>query len=87
MPIQGSAADILKMAMVSLHGDLKRGGFAARMTLQVHDELVLEVPREELRSVARLVRSVMEDAMELDAALKVDIKIGKDWEQMEAYQA
>jgi DNA polymerase-1 len=57
------------------------------MTLQVHDELVLEVPREELRPVARLVRSVMEEAWELDAALKVDIKIGKDWEQMEAYQA
>ena len=87
MPIQGSAADILKIAMVRLHRHLKGEGFAARMTLQVHDELVLEVPREELRSVARLVRSVMEDAWELDAALKVDIKIGKDWEQMEVYQA
>jgi len=87
MPIQGSAADILKIAMVRLHRQLKGEGFASRMTLQVHDELVMEVPREELRSVARLVRSVMEDAWELDAALKVDIKIGKDWEQMEAYQA
>jgi DNA polymerase-1 len=86
MPIQGSAADILKIAMVRLHRDLNGEGLAARMTLQVHDELVLEVPREELRSVARLVRSVMEEAWELDAALRVDIKIGKDWEQMEAYQ-
>jgi DNA polymerase-1 len=87
MPIQGSAADILKIAMVRLYDRLQGEGFAARMILQVHDELVLEVPGEEVRPVAGLVRSVMEDAWELDAALKVDIKTGKDWEQMEAYQA
>ncbi|TKJ28704.1 MAG: DNA polymerase I [Chloroflexi bacterium B3_Chlor] len=87
MPIQGSAADILKIAMVRLHRALKEEDLAARMILQVHDELVLEVPQEELGPVAPLVRSVMENAWALDAALKVDLKVGKNWEQMEAYQA
>ncbi len=87
MPIQGSAADILKIAMVRLHRALKEEDLAARMILQVHDELVLEVPQEELGPVAPLVRSIMENAWALDAALKVDLKVGKNWEQMEAYQA
>jgi DNA polymerase-1 len=87
MPIQGSAADILKIAMVRLYDRLRGEGFGARMILQVHDELVLEVPGEEVPPVARLVRSVMENAWELDAPLKVDIKTGKDWEEMEAYEA
>jgi DNA polymerase-1 len=86
MPIQGSAADILKIAMVRLHGALEEEGLAARMILQVHDELVLEVPHGELERVGRLVRSVMEGAWELDAPLKVDVKAGRNWEQMEAYQ-
>ena len=87
MPIQGSAADILKIAMARLHRALREKDLAARMILQVHDELVLEVPAEELPPVANLVRSVMEGAWDLDASLRVDIKVGKDWEQMEAYQA
>ena len=87
MPIQGSAADILKIAMVRLHRALKEEDLAARMILQVHDELVLEVPQEEMGPVAPLVRSVMENAWALDAALKVDLKVGKNWEQMEAYEA
>ncbi len=87
MPIQGSAADILKIAMVALHRALREKDLAARMILQVHDELVLEVPAEELAPVADLVRSVMEGAWDLDASLKVDLKVGKNWEQMEDYQA
>jgi DNA polymerase-1 len=86
MPIQGSAADILKIAMVRLHGALREEGLAARMILQVHDELVLEVPREELEPVGRLVSSVMENAWDLDASLKVDVKVGSNWEHMEVYQ-
>jgi DNA polymerase-1 len=86
MPIQGSAADILKIAMVRLHGALREKGLAARMILQVHDELVLEVPREELKPVGRLVSSVMENAWDLDASLKVDVKVGSNWEHMEVYQ-
>ncbi len=87
MPIQGSAADILKIAMVRLHRALKEKDRAARMILQVHDELVLEVPREEVEPVARLVSSTMENAWALDAPLKVDLKVGRNWERMEAYQA
>ncbi len=86
MPIQGSAADILKIAMVRLHRALREENLAARMTLQVHDELVLEVPGEEVEPVARMVSSVMENAWALDAALKVDLKVGRNWEQMETYQ-
>ncbi len=87
MPIQGSAADILKIAMVALHRALQEKDLAARMILQVHDELVLEVPADELPPVADLVRSVMEGAWDLDASLRVDLKVGKNWEQMEDYQA
>jgi DNA polymerase-1 len=87
MPIQGSAADILKIAMVRLHRALKEKDRAARMILQVHDELVLEVPREEVEPVARLVSSTMENAWALDAPLKVDLKVGRNWERMEPYQA
>ncbi len=87
MPIQGSAADILKIAMVRLHGALREKDLAARMILQVHDELVLEVPGEEVEPVAGMVSSIMENAWALDAALKVDLKVGRNWEQMEAYQA
>jgi DNA polymerase-1 len=87
MPIQGSAADILKIAMVRLHSALRERGLGARMILQVHDELVLEVPQEEVQPVARLVRSVMENAWHLDASLRVDMSTGENWEEMEAYQA
>jgi DNA polymerase-1 len=86
MPIQGSAADILKIAMVRLHRALHEEDLSARMILQVHDELVLEVPQGESERVGRLVCSVMEGAWELDAPLKVDVKVGRNWEQMEAYQ-
>ncbi len=82
MPIQGSAADILKIAMIRLYGALQEKGLASRLTLQVHDELVLEVPEEEVKTVAPLVRSVMEGAYALRAPLKVDVKVGKNWEEM-----
>lgn len=85
MPIQGSAADILKIAMIRLHGALQEKGFASRLTLQVHDELVLEVPEGEVKTVASLVRSIMEGAYGLRAPLKVDIKVGKNWEEMKEY--
>ncbi len=86
MPIQGSAADILKIAMIRLHGALQERRLASRLTLQVHDELVLEVPEGELKTVAPLVRSVMEGAYELRAPLKVDIKVGENWEEMKEYK-
>lgn len=78
-PIQGTAADIIKMAMISLHRRLKQGGFQARMILQVHDELVLETPEGELARVAAIVKETMEGAYKLDAPLRVDMECGPNW--------
>jgi len=82
MPIQGTAADIMKIAMIRLHEMLRLRGSRARMLLSVHDEVVFEVPREELAALAPEVRSVMEGALELDVPLDVDLKTGDDWESM-----
>ncbi len=82
-PIQGTAADIIKIAMVRLHRALATGGYRARMILQVHDELVLEVPDAEMGAVSRLVRETMETAYELKAALKVDLEAGPNWYELE----
>ena len=82
-PIQGTAADIIKIAMVRLHRALRERGLQAGMILQVHDELVLEVPEDEVKTVIPLVRQIMEGAYQLDAPLKVDMKLGKNWLEME----
>jgi len=80
-PIQGTAADLVKIAMVRMAKALAEGGFKARMLLQVHDELLFEAPEDELARLEALTREVMESAMALDVPLKVDIKTGADWEQ------
>jgi DNA polymerase I len=82
MPIQGTAADIIKIAMIRLAARLRDEGFRARTLLQVHDELLLEVPRAEVARLAPVVRQTMESAMPLDVPLTVDIKVGDDWEGM-----
>ncbi|CAN5734591.1 hypothetical protein BH24CHL5_BH24CHL5_08460 [soil metagenome] len=82
MPIQGTAADIVKIAMIRLYERLIRSGTRARMLLQVHDELLLEVPRAELADVAPVVREEMEGAVKLDVPLTVDLKSGDDWESL-----
>ncbi|MBF0426255.1 MAG: DNA polymerase I [Magnetococcales bacterium] len=78
-PIQGSAADLIKMAMIRLDAALRQGGYRARMILQVHDELILEVPEEELLVIEPLVRMVMEGVMVLNVPLRVDIGRGRNW--------
>jgi DNA polymerase-1 len=83
MPIQGTAADIIKIAMIRLHQLLRDRGLRARMLLQVHDELVLEAPDEEIDIVIPLVREVMCGAFELAAPLKVDVEVGQNWLEME----
>jgi DNA polymerase-1 len=85
-PIQGTAADILKVAMNRLWRELRARQLRSRMLLQVHDELVLEVPEGELDTVAPLVIETMEGAYELDAPLKVDAKVGHNWLEMEEYR-
>ncbi len=83
-PIQGTAADIIKIAMIKTHQALKERHLKSKMILQVHDELVLEVPEDELETVQPLVKSIMESAFPLDAALKVDLKVGPNWLDMSA---
>ena len=83
-PIQGTAADIIKIAMIRLHRALAERGSRARMILQVHDELVLETPEQELAATASLVKETMEAAYDLKAALKVDVEAGPNWYEMEA---
>jgi DNA polymerase-1 len=82
MPIQGTAADIVKIAMIRLYRRLMREGSRARMLLQVHDELLLEVPRDELAALVPIVREEMQDAVKLDVPLTVDMKSGDDWESL-----
>ncbi|MCX6043543.1 MAG: DNA polymerase I [Chloroflexi bacterium] len=78
-PIQGTAADIMKIAMIRLHEALKAGNFRTRMLLQVHDELVLEAPEAECAAIVKLVCDVMESAYALEVPLKVDVEYGPNW--------
>ncbi|WP_125412763.1 DNA polymerase I [Streptococcus intermedius] len=78
-PIQGSAADILKIAMIRLDQALRARQFKSRMLLQVHDEIVLEVPVNELTAIKTLVKEIMESAIELSVPLKADESAGETW--------
>ena len=83
MPVQGTAADIMKLAMVRVHRRLEEQELRARMLLQVHDELVFEVPQEELEAIKQVVFDEMPAALDLDVTLKVDVKWGHTWDDME----
>jgi DNA polymerase-1 len=78
-PIQGSAADLIKAAMIRISKSLPEKGAQARMIIQVHDELVFEVPEKELEAVRELVREEMEGVIKLRVPLKVDINSGPNW--------
>ncbi|MBF0215254.1 MAG: DNA polymerase I, partial [Magnetococcales bacterium] len=78
-PLQGSAADLIKLAMIRLHRALREARLESRLILQVHDELVLEVPEAELEIAQALTREAMEQAMTLSVPLRVDMGIGKNW--------
>ncbi len=80
-PIQGTAADIIKIAMAHVHDALRKGDFRARMILQVHDELVLEVPDDEVEAVSALVRENMESAAQLSVPLTAEVGVGDNWLQ------
>jgi DNA polymerase-1 len=83
-PIQGTAADIIKIAMIRLSVALRERRLETRMILQVHDELIVEAPDGEVAAAGQLAREVMENAFELQAALKVDLSVGQNWLEMEA---
>ncbi|MBW2027702.1 MAG: DNA polymerase I [Deltaproteobacteria bacterium] len=80
-PIQGTAADLIKKAMVGIHHRLLEENFKTKMLLQVHDELLFEVPDAEIEAVVSMVREEMEGVTSLDVPLKVDIKTGKNWDE------
>ncbi len=81
-PLQGTAADIIKVAMVRLDPLLEERGLACRMLLQVHDELVFELPQSEVTEAAPLCREVMEGACQLDVPLMVDVSVGENWRDL-----
>jgi DNA polymerase-1 len=83
-PIQGSAADIMKQAMINLNLALRTRGLKTRILLQVHDELVLEAPEGEVDQAAQLTREVMSTAFTLNVPLIVDVEAGLNWLDMEA---
>jgi len=83
MPVQGSAADIMKLAMLHMDRELRERGLRSTMILQVHDELVFEAPDDEADTVAALARQVMSQAYELTVPLKVDVEVGSNWRDME----
>ena len=82
MPIQGSAAELIKIAMIDIHEKIVNEKLKAKMILQIHDELLFEGPSEEMDILAKLVVSEMEGAMKLSIPLKVDWKIGKNWHEV-----
>jgi DNA polymerase-1 len=79
--MQGSNADIIKVAMIRIHRRLREEGRAGRLVLQIHDELLLEVPETEVSAVRDLVRSEMCGAYPLDPPLAVDVGVGDDWNE------
>ena len=82
-PIQGTAADIIKLAMIHCDKAIEDNRLDAKMLLQVHDELIFEVSREDALGLSLVVRKCMEDALKLNVPLKVDLKAGFNWQEME----
>jgi len=81
-PVQGSSADIIKIAMINLHREMERRNLKSKMLLQIHDELLFEGPEEEVEEMKSLVTELMPRAFELCVPLKIDIKLGRNWGEM-----
>jgi DNA polymerase-1 len=81
--IQGSAADLMKLAMLNIHRRLRAENRRSKMLLQIHDELIFETPPEELAEMQQLVRDEMSGVMQLAVPLKVDMKAGRNWSECE----
>ena len=78
-PVQGSAADIIKIAMIRIHEKLKQGSYKSKMLLQVHDELVFDIHKNEMDELKELIKSEMESAYALSVPLVVDLGVGHNW--------
>ncbi|MFA5142896.1 MAG: DNA polymerase I [Candidatus Omnitrophota bacterium] len=85
-PIQGSAADVIKVAMIAIDEKLSTGGMKTKMTMQVHDELVFDVPKSEMDKACKIVRAGMEDIIKLKVPVGAHVEIGKNWLDMEPYK-
>ena len=83
MPVQGTSADIIKVAMINLYREMQKRQLKSKMLLQVHDELIFEVPQDEIEEMHQLVTETMSTAVKLSVPLKVDIKTGNNWREME----
>ena len=81
-PVQGTSADIIKVAMINIHREIKERKLKSKMLLQIHDELLFEVPQEEVEGLKSLVSKLMPQAMKLCVPLKIDIKLGKNWGEL-----
>ena len=79
MPIQGTAADIIKIAMIKVYEKLKECNLAARLIMQVHDELIVEAPENEAEEVSEILKTEMENAVKLSVALTADVHSGRTW--------
>ncbi|MEW6060964.1 MAG: DNA polymerase, partial [Bacteroidota bacterium] len=79
MPIQGTAADMIKLAMINMHKEIQKKKLSSKMILQVHDELVFDIPGKEEKTMRMLVEDKMKNAMELHVPIEVDIGVGKNW--------
>ncbi len=86
MPVQGTAADIVKIAMIRIYKEMREKQLKSKLLLQVHDELVFEAPRSELPVLAELVKRNMEGVVQLSVPLKADLKVGENWRDMESYK-
>ena len=80
-PVQGTAADIMKIAMIKMHQSLEKEKSQAQIILQVHDELILDTPEKEIDKVVNLTTEAMMGAAQLDVPLEIDIGIGDNWDQ------
>jgi DNA polymerase-1 len=78
-PIQGTAADLIKVVMIEIAKEFKINNLKSKMILQVHDELVFEVQRDELKWAKKMIKDKMENTIKLNVPITVDIKIGKNW--------
>ena len=83
MPVQGTSADIIKLAMVRIQREMDKRRLRAKMLLQIHDELLFEVPKEELEEMRGMVEEIMPNALALSVPLKVETRVGKNWGEME----
>jgi len=87
MPVQGTAADIIKIAMNRIDAEMERRKLRSLMTLQVHDELIFECPAGELEEVRALAVDIMPQSLEMTVPMKIDTKVGRNWGEMEYGEA